>query len=148
MSARKTLPAALLVALWLGACTGGPAIDYLRAEYGSAEPDGIVDFEEGQSSGLQVFQIWIHKTKPKINVQTGLRTAGESGFVKGATYGMASTAPVQPSFERAAYKFFEDRGQVGCKISNANRIHELVYEFDYECGVPSQSAQKAKVKRR
>jgi hypothetical protein len=126
--------AIVLVAIFLAACAAGGAIDYMRTEYGAAEKDGWVDISTDERQ--QIFLIWINKTKPKILVQTNLKAAADYGFVKGATYGAVSNAPVQPTFERAALRWFEENSKQNCKLSNPVKLHDVAWEFDYECGLP------------
>jgi hypothetical protein len=125
--------AAVVIALHLTACAAGGAIDYLHREYGSAQQDGSVDI--GEPGNEQVYRIWLHRTKPRINVQTSLGTAAGVGFMRGLTFGTADAAPVQPMFERAATKFLAERYGPGCRVSNPTKIANVVWEFDYACAV-------------
>jgi len=126
---------AALIALSLGACSGGAALEYMRKEYGSAQRDGVVDLSEtGDPS--QMYQIWVHKTKPKVNVQTSIKAAADYGIAQGGSYGLANTAPVQPTFQTAAERFLKENNGPDCRVFNPVKLHDIVWEFDYDCSPP------------
>ena len=87
---------ALGVALTLSACGGNQALlasggeqDFIAMrhvsdEYGVAEPDATMPVMVGEEQ--YTYRVWIHKTKPKIMVQTAsMAGAAAAGFVRGLT---------------------------------------------------------------
>ena len=133
----------MLAAVTLSGCAGGSSIDYLRSEYGSRPRDGQVNI--GTVDEPSIYQIWIHASKPKINVQTSVAFAGASGALQGATLNVVNVSPVQPTFEKAAHQWFADKGEGPCRLSNPMKIHDLVWEFDYDCSPqPAPPAKRRK----
>lgn len=129
-------------ALLLCGCAGH-TIEYLQAEYGGQEPSGYVDLGDPAKDENLIFNVWLHRTKPIINVQTNLRQAGTTGFVQGMTYGAVDISPPQPYFERAALRFFEESGRQNCQLGKATKLANIVYEFEYSCGLSAAALPPA-----
>jgi hypothetical protein len=125
------------------ACLAGCAsVNYLYDEYGTADKDGSITFDDGTN-----YWIWLHKSKPKMIVSLDPAGAAATGFVSGLTFGGTSGAPPQPLFERAAAKWFAEN-RPNCRTTRAVPIEKVQFEFDYECASPPIAVQRPAERKR
>jgi hypothetical protein len=120
---------AFLVAMLCASCA---TMNYLHQEYGSAPPDATIILPSG--SGFWVFA---HKTKPKLIVAVDPQHAAGIGISSGLTGGAASGAPPYAEFDAAAKQWL-DGNRPGCRAVNGHPIERVYYEYEFECGKPTQ----------
>ena len=114
------------------ACAGCATVSYVTQEYGSALKDGQV-----MVRGTDAFDVWVHKTKPKLMVVVSLSRAAGMGMAQGLTLGGVQAGAPEPDFEAAAVQWFADQGKPHCKVGRGRRIDAIYYEFDYDCAPPA-----------
>lgn len=127
--------------------SGGPedfvAMRHITDEYGTAEPDAVVPVMVG--SEPYGFRVWIHKTKPKIMVQTDSMTgAAAAGFVRGLTMGMVKGDIEYEPAKKAAEDYLAATRGRDCRISNSEKLTHIGWEWDFECPPPVQPKPAAK----
>lgn len=128
----------------LAGCVAGGAIDYMSKEYGVTTPsDATVNLSDNPGYP-QEYKIWMHKSKPKILVQTSVATASQVGMARGLTFGAAGDAPIQPTFQAAGLKYLHENRGPDCKLSNAVKVHDVAWEFDYDCTAKSAPDTRSK----
>jgi hypothetical protein len=135
---------ALGVALTLSACGGNQALlasggeqDFIAMrhvsdEYGVAEPDATMPVMVGEEQ--YTYRVWIHKTKPKIMVQTAsMAGAAAAGFVRGLTWGLVKGDVEYGPLQHAANDYlFATRGP-GCNLMNSRKLTHVGWEWDFDC---------------
>lgn len=123
-------------AMMLSACG---TVNYLHKEYGSADPDMIIEKPDGG------FWVFAHKTKPKLIVSVNPQRAAGMGMLQGLTYGATAGGPVYAEFDAAAKQFMDER-RPGCRAVNGQEIDKVYREYDVEC--PPPPAPPPPVRRR
>lgn len=108
------------------------AMGRLSEDYGDAEPDAVVtENVDGQD---KPFKVWLHKSKPRIMVQSG--SAGDvatRGFIRGLTGGLVTTAPLHKPFRDVALQQLAKTHGTGCSLVGSGKLTDDVFEWEYEC---------------
>lgn len=108
------------------------AMQHVTEEFGDAAPDATVPVTVGDQE--YSFRVWIHKTKPKIMVQTAsMAGTAAAGFVRGLTAGLVSTDPEYQPFVDAAMSYLNANRGPGCVLHNSRKITRIGFEWDFEC---------------
>lgn len=108
------------------------AMRYIADEYGEAEPDATVPIDvRGEPYS---FRVWIHKTKPRIMVQTAsMGGAATAGFVRGLTAGIVTAAQEYEPMQQAALSYLATARGPGCTIKISETISHVGWEWVYAC---------------
>jgi hypothetical protein len=110
------------------------AMRHVTDEYGDAEPEATVPVMLGDEQ--YTYRIWIHKTKPKIVVQTAsIAGAAAAGFARGLTLGLAKGDLEYEPFQRAANDYLLATRGPGCSLMNSRKLAHIGWEWDFDCPV-------------
>lgn len=127
---------ALAVALALGGCVSGPAIDYIKAEYTGV----AVQLHTTPDDEYRIFD------KPEANklmITPSLAKASGIGVVQGATYGAVNQSHFTKPWADAAASYLTSTGRT-CRIVSTELLMNPQYEVKYDCSAPAKPAPRAK----
>lgn len=120
-------------ALWAsGGYSDFAAMGPVTEEWGDAPADATVPIMVGESQ--YSFHVWLHKTKPRIMVQTAaLGATATASFLRGLTSGIVSGDQDYQPFEDAAVSYLATARGPGCRLQNSRKITRIGFQWDYDC---------------
>lgn len=120
-------------ALWAsGGYSDFKAMRPIAEEWGDVAPDATVPVMVGESE--YSFRVWLHKTKPKIMVQTAaLGTTATVSFLRGLTAGAVSGDQEYQPYADAALAYLATVRGPNCQLHNSRQITRIGFQWDYEC---------------
>lgn len=143
----------LLSALLLSGCGGNQALlasggerDFIAMrhvtdEYGVAEPDATFPVMVGDQE--YTYRVWIHKTKPRVMVQTAsMAGAAAAGFVRGLTLGAVKGEIEYEPIQQAAKNYLATSRGAGCNLSNSRKLTQVGWEWDFDCPLAGAKAAR------
>lgn len=120
-------------ALWAsGGYSDFVAMGPVTEEWGDVPPDATVAVMVGESE--YAFRVWLHKTKPRIMVQTAaLGATAAVSALRGLTYGIVSGDQDYKPFEDAALSYLATTRGPGCRLQSSRKITRIGFQWDYDC---------------
>ncbi|MGJ4888905.1 hypothetical protein ACQR1Y_11965 [Bradyrhizobium sp. HKCCYLRH3099] len=105
-------------------------------EWGDDPPSASVPIMVGERE--QTFSVWLHRSKPKIMVQTTeLAGTAAAGFVRGLSAGIVASNPEASPYAQAAMTHLDATRGPGCRLTMARPITRIGFEWDYDCTPPT-----------
>lgn len=116
--------------------SGGPddfkAMQHVSAEWCDGEPDTTVSVNV--SGEPYSYRVWLHKSKPKIMVQTAsMAGVAAAGFVRGVTAGLVKGEQEYEPMKEAALLHLTSTFGPGCTVQISQKIARVGWEWDYVC---------------
>lgn len=79
----------------------------------------------------KTFSVWVHPSEDVIMLQSTWGDAAASGFVEGATLGLAETDPAYHTWMAGARYLAQP---AGCEVRDLRPVdQDIHWEFDYSC---------------